>query len=61
LIAAIRRVLVLTAEFSQVQEQTDQLFRRFTIELVVLTFLIMALVLSLMLLRKRGVKAERAT
>jgi len=51
----------LTAEFSQVQEQTDQLFRRFTIELVVLTFLIMALVISLMLLRKRGVKAERAT
>ena len=61
LIAAIRRVLVLTAEFSQVQEQTDELFRRFTIELVVLTFLIIALVVSLMLLRKRGVRAERAT
>jgi len=61
LIAAIRRVLVLTAEFSQVQEQTDQIFRRFTVELVVLTVLIMALVLSLVLLRKRGVKAERAT
>ncbi len=61
LIAAIRRVLVLTAEFSQLQEQTDEVFRRFTIELVVLTFLIMALVISLMLLRKRGVQAERAT
>lgn len=63
LIAAIRRVLVLTAEFAQVQEQTDQLFRRFIVELVVLTVLIVALVLSLVLLRKRGVDAvaERAT
>jgi uncharacterized membrane protein (DUF373 family) len=63
LIAAIRRVLILTAEFSRVQEQTDEVFRRFTIELVVLTILIMALVISLVLLRKRGVKAvaERAT
>jgi uncharacterized membrane protein (DUF373 family) len=61
LIAAIRRVLVLTVEFSQVQDQTDQVFRRFTIELVVLTVLIVALVISLVLVRKRGVKAERAT
>jgi uncharacterized membrane protein (DUF373 family) len=63
LIAAIRRVLILTAEFSRVQEQTDEVFRRFTIELVVLTVLIMALVISLVLLRKRGVQAvaERAT
>jgi uncharacterized membrane protein (DUF373 family) len=63
LIAAIRRVLVLTAEFSQVNEQSDQFFRRFTIELVVLTVLIVALVFSLVLLRKRGVQAtaERAT
>lgn len=63
LIAAIRRVLILTAEFAQVNEQTDQLFRRFVIELVVLTVLILALVISLVLLRKRGVEAvaERAT
>ena len=63
LIAAIRRVLILTAEFAQVHEQTDLLFRRFVIELVVLTVLIIALVVSLVLLRKRGVEAvaERAT
>ena len=63
LIAAIRRVLVLTAEFAQVHGQSDQVFRRFTIELVVLTVLIVALVISLVILRKRGVEAvaERAT
>jgi uncharacterized membrane protein (DUF373 family) len=63
LIAAIRRVLVLTAEFAQVHEQSDLIFRRFVIELVVLTVLIIALVISLVLLRKRGVEAvaERAT
>ena len=63
LIAAIRRVLVLTAELAQVHEQTDVVFQRFVIELVVLTVLIIALVISLVLLRKRGVEAaaERAT
>ena len=63
LIAAIRRVLVLTAELAQVYEQTDVVFQRFVIELVVLTVLIIALVISLVLLRKRGVAAaaERAT
>ena len=63
LIAAIRRVLVLTAEFAQVHGQSDEVFRRFVIELVVLTVLIVALVISLMLLKKRGVEAvaERAT
>jgi len=53
LIAAIRRVLVLTAELAQVHEQTDVVFQRFVIELVVLTVLIIALVISLVLLRKR--------
>jgi uncharacterized membrane protein (DUF373 family) len=63
LIAAIRRVLVLTAEFAQVHDKPEDLFNRFIIELVVLTILIVALVVSLVLLRKRGVKAvaERAT
>ena len=56
-------MLILTAEFAQVNAQTDQLFRRFVIEHVVLTVLIIALVVSLVLLRKRGVDAvaERAT
>lgn len=63
LIAAIRRVLVLTAEFAQVREQTELIFQHLVIELAVLTFLIIALVVSLVLLRKRGVTAvaERTT
>jgi uncharacterized membrane protein (DUF373 family) len=63
LIAAIRRVLVLTAEFAQVHDEPETVFKHFIVELVVLTVLIMALVFSLVLLRKRGVTtvAERAT
>ena len=63
LIAAIRRVLVLTAELAQVHQHSDEVFKRFVIELVVLTVLIVALVVSLVLLKKRGVEAtaERAT
>jgi len=62
LIAVIRRVLVLTAEFSQVQGQPEEAFGRFIKELAVLTFLIAALVVSLVVLRKRGgtTVAERA-
>ncbi|MDX6445618.1 MAG: hypothetical protein QOH71_2692 [Blastocatellia bacterium] len=63
LIAAIRRVLVLTAEFAQVHDEPETVFKHFIIELVVLTFLIVALVSSLILLRKRGIEtvAKRAT
>jgi hypothetical protein len=63
LIAAIRRVLLLTAEFAQVHDEPETVFKRFVIELSVLTALIVALVVSLVLLRKRGVEAiaERAT
>ena len=63
LIAAIRRVLVLTAEFAQVHDEPETVFRHFVIELVVLTVLIVALVGSLVILRKRGAAAvaERAT
>jgi uncharacterized membrane protein (DUF373 family) len=63
LIAAIRRVLVLTAEFSEAHDRPEEVFRHFIIELVVLTFLIITLVISLVILRKRGEKvvAERAT
>lgn len=62
LIAAIRRVLVLSAEFAQVADEPETVFKHFIIELVVLTVLIVALVMSLVLLRKRGVAAvaERA-
>jgi phosphate starvation-inducible membrane PsiE len=61
LIAAIRRVLLLTAEFSQVRPLPEPVFRHFVIELAVLTVLIISLAFSLLLLRKRGVvSAERA-
>jgi uncharacterized membrane protein (DUF373 family) len=57
LIAAIRRVLVLTAEFGEVHDQSEVLFRHLITELVVLAVLIITLVTSLFLLRKQGVKA----
>ena len=63
LIAAIRRVLALTAEFAQVHDEPEAVFKHFIVELVMLTVLIVALVVSLVLLRKRGVTtvAERTT
>jgi uncharacterized membrane protein (DUF373 family) len=62
LIAAIRRILVLTAEFAEIVDKPETVFRHFIIELAALTFLIVTLVVSLALLRKRGGKtaAERA-
>jgi uncharacterized membrane protein (DUF373 family) len=63
LIAVIRRVLVLTAELAQVHDKPDPVFQRFIMELGVLTLMIVALVVSLVLLRnrKRRVAAKRAT
>jgi hypothetical protein len=48
---------------AQVHDTPEELFRRFIMELVVLTLMIVALVVSLVLLRKRRgmVAAERAT
>ena len=63
LIAAIRRVLVLTAEFAEVKDEAGPVFDHLIMELAVLTVLIVAIVISLVLLRKRGVSAavERTT
>lgn len=61
LIAAIRRVLLLTAEFSQVRALTDIAFQHFIIELAVLTALIISLAFSLLLLRKRGMASAERT
>lgn len=63
LIAAIRRVLVLTAEFPEVHDKPEPEFQHLIVELTVLTLMIVTLVISLFLLRKRGVKAlaERTT
>jgi len=63
LIAAIRRVLVSTAEIANVKDKPDMEFQHLIVELAVLTFLTVALVICLVLLRKRGMGAvaERAT
>jgi hypothetical protein len=63
LISAIRRVLVLTAEFGELSQQTESGAQHFVIELAVLTVLIIALAISLVILRKSGspVVAKRAT
>jgi uncharacterized membrane protein (DUF373 family) len=58
LIAGIRRVLVLTAEFAEIADKNDEIFRHFIVELGALTLLIVTLVFSLYLLRRRGGKAE---
>jgi uncharacterized membrane protein (DUF373 family) len=51
--AAVRRVLIITAEFADLLEKGDRAFANAMIELGVLTVMIVALVVSLMLLRKR--------
>ena len=57
-IAAIRRVLVITAEFGHVPQLPAETLQRFVYELIVLTFLVLALVISLILLRRHGVDFE---
>jgi hypothetical protein len=58
LIAATRRILVLTAEFSEMLSLGETAFRNAMIEMGVLTVMILVLVVSLFLLRKPHV--ERA-
>jgi uncharacterized membrane protein (DUF373 family) len=53
LIAAIRRVLVITAEFADVKEASADTFRTTMVELGLLTVLSLVLVVSLVLLRRR--------
>jgi uncharacterized membrane protein (DUF373 family) len=62
LIAGIRRVLLLTAELAQVSEKSEVVFQHFIMELLALTVLIVALIISLVVLRKRSGMAptERA-
>lgn len=61
-ISAIRRVLVLTAEFDGMHQRVVITPQQFAIELAVLTVLILALAMSLLLLRRRSasVAAEPA-
>ncbi|MGH7824879.1 MAG: phosphate-starvation-inducible PsiE family protein [Candidatus Binatia bacterium] len=53
LIAAIRRILILTAEFSRPEEFVQEAFRNAMMELGLLTILILALGISLYLLKKQ--------
>lgn len=57
LIAATRRILVLTAEFATLIEKGDAVFRNAMMELGLLTFLVVAMVVSLVLLKRRSVDA----
>lgn len=60
-IAGIRRVLVLTVEFGHASEKTDVAVQHFVMELLALTVLVIALVVSLFVLRKReNVKVAQA-
>jgi uncharacterized membrane protein (DUF373 family) len=61
LIAVVRRILVLTAEFSKLIEHGGEGFRNAMLELALLTGMILALVGALTLLRRRAVApvAER--
>jgi hypothetical protein len=54
LVAATRRILVLTAEFGTLPRQTEAVFRSSMIELGVLTLMIVAFVASLLMLKSRG-------
>jgi uncharacterized membrane protein (DUF373 family) len=58
LIAAVRRVLVITAELSETRNNSEVAFRFLMIELGVLTALILALVASVMMLRRKSAPAE---
>jgi phosphate starvation-inducible membrane PsiE len=57
-ISAVRRVLVLTAEFGESPEKSAVAVQSFCMEIVVLTALILALAISLALLRRRGSSAD---
>ena len=60
LIAAVRRVLIITAEFSKPEEVLEAAFRNAMMELGLLTVLILSLVFSLNFLKRQSpAKAER--
>jgi hypothetical protein len=62
LIAGIRRILVLTAEFGDLLGQGSDVFRNAMLELGLLTVMVLTLVAALVLLRHRAptAKAEKA-
>jgi uncharacterized membrane protein (DUF373 family) len=57
LIAAIRRVLVLTAEFGELLTRGGSVFQNAMLELGLLTVMVLAFVAALVMLRKRAPSA----
>jgi uncharacterized membrane protein (DUF373 family) len=57
LIAGIRRILVLTAEFSTMVEEGGEAFRNAMLELSILTAMVLALVGALAILRRRALSS----
>lgn len=53
LIATVRRILVVTAEFAQMVERSDAVFHRAMLEVGLLTGMVLALVISLWMLRQK--------
>ena len=60
LVAAIRRILVITAEFAELMDKDQAAFTNAMIELGLLSAMVLILVGSLLLLKRRPVQAERA-
>ena len=63
LIASIRRLLVITAELSNIAQRDPEMFRHAMLELGLLTLMVLALVVALGIVRRRapGAAAEKAT
>jgi uncharacterized membrane protein (DUF373 family) len=53
LVAVVRRILVVTAELTGVQDRSEDVFRLSMIELSVLTVMVLVLVASLLMLKRR--------
>jgi phosphate starvation-inducible membrane PsiE len=60
LVAVIRRILVLTAEFAELVDKEPPAFANSMIELGLLSAMVLVLVASLLLLKRRPVQADRA-
>jgi uncharacterized membrane protein (DUF373 family) len=60
LVAAVRRILVITAEFAELMDKDPAAFTNAMIELALLSVMVLVLVASLLLLKRRPVHAERS-
>jgi hypothetical protein len=60
LVAATRRILVLTAEFAELTDKGPEVFRNAMVELGLLTAMVLVLVTSILILKRRPVQADRA-